>query len=421
MKITKVTLQNFRGIGSLELEFPIDQSVITLVGINGVGKSSILDAVTMTLRAVLFISNYTNLLSPNGMDKNKYFRDSDVRIMQQKVFCGVTLSSGHESYDLKISKAIGRREGADEIKKRELPRIKFNYLLVYYSSGRQVQKISYTRKEIDKAVSSNIDYVAFNIDNDVPAIDETSDFDNFFAWFKELEDIENEERLETSEYRSSSLESVRNAVYSVLGGGFDRLRVKRATNDLIINKDGVDIPVACLSDGEKSLIALVSDLARKLSTTYPTIKKPLEGEAIVLIDEIELHMHPKWQRMIIPRLTKTFPSCQFIVTTHSPQVLSHVQPESIYLLKKVGEDIVVTKPQYSYGRDSNRILEDLMDETERPAEIQDQLAELFSLIHQGQLSSAQELVSQLAATIGASEPELNKAEVMIKRREIIGR
>jgi predicted ATP-binding protein involved in virulence len=125
--------------------------------------------------------------------------------------------------------------------------------------------------------------------------------------------------------------------------------------------------------------------------------------------------------MIIPRLTKTFPNCQFIITTHSPQVLSHVQPESIYLLKKVGEDIVVTKPQYSYGRDSNRILEDLMDETERPAEIQDQLGELFSLIHQGHLSEAQQLVEQLSETIGASEPELGKAEVMIKRREIIGR
>jgi predicted ATP-binding protein involved in virulence len=132
-------------------------------------------------------------------------------------------------------------------------------------------------------------------------------------------------------------------------------------------------------------------------------------------------MHPKWQRMIIPRLTATFPNCQFIVTTHSPQVLSHVQSESIYLLKKSGEDIVVTKPQYSYGRDSNRILEDLMDETERPVEIQNQLGELFNLIHQGHLIEAQQLVNQLSEKIGASEPELNKAEVMIKRREIIGR
>jgi predicted ATP-binding protein involved in virulence len=406
MKITKVTLQNFRGIGSLELEFPIDQSVITLVGINGVGKSSILDAITTALCACLFSRN--DHPAP-AMKRRIFFGDSDIKIMGQKLFCGIVLSDRNRKYEFNASKAVGEVEVAGEASNQESPRKEFNDLMAHYSSGRKVQEVFPDH------------YSRWINDSDFLHGDDSSDFESFFTWFKELEDIENEERLEASAYRNSSLESVRKAVYSILGDGFSRLRVKRATNDLILNKDGIDIPVSCLSDGEKSLIALVSDLARRLATTYSTIEKPLEGEGIVLIDEIELHMHPTWQRMIIPRLTKTFPNCQFIVTTHSPQVLSHVQPESIYLLKKVGEDIVVTKPQYSYGRDSNRILEDLMDETERPAEIQDQLAELFSLIHQGQLSSAQQLVNQLAATIGASEPELNKAEVMIKRREIIGR
>jgi predicted ATP-binding protein involved in virulence len=252
--------------------------------------------------------------------------------------------------------------------------------------------------------------------------DEPYNFDDLFDWFRLAEDLENEERLENdSNYRDRNLEAVRKAVSSILGDGFGKLRIKRSTNNLIINKDGTNISINWLSDGEKSLITLVSNLAMELATIYRNMEHPLEGSGIILIDEIELHMHPTWQRMIIPRLTKTFPNCQFIITTHSPQVLSYVQPESIYLLKKVGEDTVVTKPQYSYGRDSNRILEDLMDETERPAEIQDQLGELFSLIHQGHLSEAQQLVKQLSETIGASEPELGKAEVMIKRQEIIGR
>jgi predicted ATP-binding protein involved in virulence len=437
MKITKVTLQNFRGIGSLELDFPIDQNIIALVGVNGVGKSSILDAITTALHAGLFSRNYIairneltdknslealhsktilNLISGSYnsslslvMNRKVFFRDSDIKITQQKFSCRIILSEMDRKYEFNVSKVVGKVEIANETSNQESPRTRFNGLIIYYSSGRKIQEISpeYYSRWIN--------------DSDVSCDDESSDFENFFAWFKELEDIENEERLETSTYRSISLESVRKAVYSILGKGFSRLRVKRATNDLIINKDGIDIPIACLSDGEKSLIALVSDIARKLATTYSAIETLLEGEGIILIDEIELHMHPTWQRMIIPRLTKTFPNCQFIITTHSPQVLSHVQPESIYLLKKVGEDIVVTKPQYSYGRDSNRILEDLMDETERPAEIQDQLGELFSLIHQGHLSEAQQLVEQLSETIGASEPELGKAEVMIKRREIIGR
>jgi predicted ATP-binding protein involved in virulence len=407
MEITKVTLQNFRGIGSLELDFPITQNIVALVGINGFGKSSILDAIAIVLQASVFFHNYSCISSIRN--KKTFSKDSDVQIMKQEASFGVVLSNSDKNSVLNVSKVIGRREKVDKVRGQESPLTKFKNLIVHYSSVRQVLSILpyYYPRRINN--------------DDVPVSDESSDFDNFFAWFKELEDIENEERLETSTYRSSSLESVRTAVYSILGGDFSRLRVKRATNDLIISKDGIDTPVSCLSDGEKSLIALVSDLARKLATTYSAIEKPLEGEGIVLIDEIELHMHPTWQRMIIPRLTKTFPNCQFIITTHSPQVLSHVQPESIYLLKKVGENIVVTKPQYSYGRDSNRILEDLMDETERPAEIQDQLGELFSLIHQGHLSEAQQLVEQLSETIGASEPELGKAEVMIKRREIIGR
>jgi predicted ATP-binding protein involved in virulence len=411
MKITKVTLQNFRGIGSLELDFPINQNIIALVGINGVGKSSILDATTMMLLNASTLSNEANPEGdPNPMRSSssvRFFKDSDIRISQEEMSCGILLLDSDKQCIVVVNKCLGR---SGNITSRTFSHDRLVDLIAYYPSNRHPEIISspsFSKESEELNISSR---------------DKTSDFDIFFAWFKEIEDIENEERLEKNPmYRSGSLEAVRQAIYSMLGDEFKKLRVKRSTNDLIISKDGIDTPIDWLSDGEKSLISLASDLAKKLAINYPHVDNPLEHEGIILIDEIELHMHPTWQRMVIPRLTKTFPNCQFIITTHSPQVLSHVQPESIYLLKKVGEDIVVTKPQYSYGRDSNRILEDLMDETERPAEIQDQLGELFSLIHQGHLSEAQQLVEQLSETIGASEPELGKAEVMIKRREIIGR
>jgi predicted ATP-binding protein involved in virulence len=410
MKITKITLQNFRGIGSLELEFPIEQNIIALVGVNGVGKSSILDAITALLSTALFLINYgdtKNLVSGRSGLQLKFFKDSDIKISKQMMSCEIVFSSSSIHSTLSVSRSPNL---LDKIDKCDIPDKIPKDLLVSYSSNRHSTLIS----SIFGLPKTSIP----NILND----DSITKFEEFFTWFKALEDIENEERLErNSEYRDKSLEAIRMAVSSILGDGFVRLRVKRATNNLIVNKEGVDISIDLLSDGEKSLITIVSDIAKKLSTSYPDLERPLEGSGVILIDEIELHMHPTWQRMIVPRLTKTFPNCQFIITTHSPQVLSHVQPESIYLLKKVGEDIVVTKPQYSYGRDSNRILEDLMEETERPAEIQDQLGELFSLIHQGHLSESQQLVKQLSETIGASEPELAKAEVMIKRREIIGR
>ena len=166
---------------------------------------------------------------------------------------------------------------------------------------------------------------------------------------------------------------------------------------------------------------MVGHLSKNLAEDSKELDNPLEASAIVLIDEIELHLHPEWQRMIIPPLTKTFPNCQFIVTTHSPQVLSHVDPECIHILDYDGHNIVVKRPDSSYGLDSNRILEDILGVSKRPQEIQERMLELFRTINNNDLESAKEIVQQLGDRIGINEPELIKAEATIKRREIIGR
>jgi predicted ATP-binding protein involved in virulence len=85
--------------------------------------------------------------------------------------------------------------------------------------------------------------------------------------------------------------------------------------------------------------------------------------------------------LIIPRLTKTFPNCQFIVTTHSPQVLSHVDPECIHILDYEGDNVIVKRPENSFGLDSNRILEDILGVPKRPQEIQDEMLKLFKTIN----------------------------------------
>ena len=105
---------------------------------------------------------------------------------------------------------------------------------------------------------------------------------------------------------------------------FKNLRIRKVRdyifdpfeNALIITKDGLDIDVNQLSAGEKSVILLIADLAMRLTIANPSLENPLEGEGIVLIDEIDLHLHPQWQRNILPALLATFSKCQFIVTTH---------------------------------------------------------------------------------------------------------
>ncbi len=190
---------------------------------------------------------------------------------------------------------------------------------------------------------------------------------------------------------------------------------------MTVQKQGEELIVNQLSDGEKCLLAMVGDLARRLAIANPSLPDPLEGSGVVLIDEIELHLHPKWQREIIPALTRTFPNCQFIVTTHSPQVISQVKPEGIYILEKTDEGVVAKRPESSFGRDSNRILEDLMGVPERPQEIKESLLELFRLIDAGNIEGARQLRQQLANEIGADEPEFVKADVLIRRKEILNR
>jgi predicted ATP-binding protein involved in virulence len=139
-------------------------------------------------------------------------------------------------------------------------------------------------------------------------------------------------------------------------------------------------------------------------------KNALEGEGIVLIDEIELHLHPQWQRDIIPRLTSTFPNCQFIVTTHSPQVLSNVKKENVFIV----EDFQVYPADHpTFGRDSNSILSELMGVSERPIEIQNKLTECLYKIDDGQIEEAKILLRELSDLLGYNDSEIVKANTLI--------
>jgi len=170
----------------------------------------------------------------------------------------------------------------------------------------------------------------------------------------------------------------------------------------------------------KCLIALVSDLSRRLAIANPS-GQPLQGKGIVLIDEIDLHLHPKWQRMIIPKLVEVFPNCQFIVSTHSPHVLTHVQPKNIFLLNQTSNNITVEHPSESYGKNVDRILEDLMElSTTRPDVVSEGLHQIFTLIDDKQLEEARTALAKMRTAIG-NDPELVKAEILIKRKELIGK
>lgn len=158
------------------------------------------------------------------------------------------------------------------------------------------------------------------------------------------------------------------------------------------------IDVAQLSDGERGTLALVLDLTRRLAQANPEMTDPAaEAEAVVLIDEIDLHLHPKWQRQIVRNLTAAFPRCQFIATTHSPQVIGEVEHDRIQIIANG----LVYSPTHSLGVDSSRVLEEIMDASSRNADLTDRLAAVSEVIGAQQFDRARELLAKLDEHEGA--------------------
>jgi predicted ATP-binding protein involved in virulence len=189
------------------------------------------------------------------------------------------------------------------------------------------------------------------------------------------------------------------------------LRPSDATNStLVIEKAGTLLDVGQLSDGERGVLAMVLDLARRLSQANEGTSAPLsEGQAVVLIDEIDLHLHPKWQRQIVHNLTAAFPRCQFIATTHSPQIIGEVEHDRIQIIAN-GE---VYSPSHSFGVDSSRVLEEIMEADPRTQEIQELLSQLSAQIGQRRFTSARDLLAKLVERLGEDDPEVTRVRTLL--------
>lgn len=182
-------------------------------------------------------------------------------------------------------------------------------------------------------------------------------------------------------------------------------------------------PFDNLSAGQRMMLALVADIAIKTVTQnayllprdelgpeddpWPRVLRQTPG--LVLIDELDVHLHPKWQRRIASDLKETFPGIQFACTSHSPQVIGEVGPEEIRLL----DGSEVTTPQRSFGVDSSRILEELMDAKSRDGSVEDILSRLFKLIDKEDFDHARKILPELEGKLGPDDPEVTRARTLM--------
>lgn len=425
LSIEKLELFNFRGFADLELK--LHPRLTLLTGVNGAGKTTILVAVAHVLRAVIHIvqTGKHPYYEMNDLDiKNGESSASIVAHFSGEGHIGIPgKRSGHKIPVGALSDFQFENDYVDRLR-QQITDTKENCNLpvfAYYAVNRSV---------IDIPLRIRQDHKFELLETYLEAMDGAANFRHFFEWYRNREDLENEKfRDENTLFSEGSsrepledrqLRAVRQALKELLPE-FSQFTVRRNPLRFEATKNGKLYQIDQLSDGEKGLIAMVGDLARRIAIANPVRENPLEGEGVVLIDEVDLHFHPAWQRMIVPGLLRVFPNLQFIMTTHSPQVLGEAEPECVRLLfrDEDGENRIVN-PQQTRGLTSNEILdfimkfdtaEERLSQNKKDRELFDQL---YKLIDDGNYADADSLIHSIEQDFHGEVPELFKAKTILK-------
>jgi predicted ATP-binding protein involved in virulence len=303
---------------------------------------------------------------------------------------------------------LGIKADRNEVKKLGL---KFSAIAAY-GATRQVYQSSSSTGEIRK------DSVAHLFNDAQPLV-------NPEDWFAA------EEHASLIEKGSSwRLEKVKSILKEILEVKDIRTVAHRNNKivSVVVENDFGEIGIHELSLGQKTLMAWLVDLARWMFEWYPESENPLAEPVVVLVDEIDLHLHPAFQRRLVGRLTKLFPNAQFIVTAHSPLIVQSLEDANVVLLKKEGDHVVIDQKEESYEgwRIDQLLSSDLYYGMSLFSEVaQQKLARHKTLSLKGQRSiSEEEELAELDAEVkswpvGETEEDRRASELIRKAAAIL--
>ena len=412
MNVTGLNLTNFRVIERAEFRFHPGMNLI--VGVNGVGKTSVLDALAVCLAAVVKEANKLRT-------KATPFNSDDIRIGAEYVTAECHFRLGQQELGYLVHKP--REASTPQEHKAGMPREQVHVTpdrTEFFSVGRDKPAILLVTNEVRPLA------VLFSTNRAVPSdripssrltaggvVAATADalvnrelrLGEVAWWMKTREELSREQPKE-----GRILTSCEDVTRRFLPGYRNLRQDGEERPQLWIDRDATSIPVRQLSDGERGSLALVLDLTRRLALANPTLDDPAsKAEAVVLIDELDLHLHPKWQRRIVHNLTAAFPRCQFIATTHSPQIIGEVPHDRIQIIA----DGQVYSPSHSYGVDSSRVLEEVMEVDPRTEEVHELLGEISRVIGYERFVRGRELLAKLIGMIGEDDPEVTRVQTLL--------
>ncbi len=353
--LKELKLTNFRQFE--ELTLPIHPQLTVILSENGGGKTSICDAINLFL---------------NGNEEPISYPDVKIGAENSKIELKLI---GGAYYSVERNKRIANSDKADE------------QFFLYISL--------YNNKQL---------------------------FDKFTNWFINTNNYENQQiaRVDRN-YRQPELQTLNNLWLKFFSGldtakyeamdiqttfeeVFDNQKIAKSYQYLIIKKDGIWFEISLLSAGEKQLMELFLMISLKVIERQKFVQKQI----IVVIDEIDLHLHPRWQRNLLPALMETFPEVQFIVTTHSPLIVSNVKAEHIVVLKDYKAYPLKTQ---TAGRDVNSVLLEVFDIPERPKWAAELIDECDKLIAAEQWAEAQKHIDLLSQRFGSTDAEVMRLQL----------
>lgn len=420
MRLDQLKIQNFRCFEQASIAFSPQFNLF--VGVNGAGKTSLLQAVAASLATPLHAVSGA-VVWIHAQEKNarlallrmegrvRYERCYPVRLEAEGVVAGQSRQwwmeeSGpgnnqtkfeHTIYSALTDLAASLAQGGAGA----LP------VVAFYTAERRWKLGGTTAEEAVRKQESRLDaYRSWH--------EAALDVQGLETWVvaKSLEQLEAAAQSQSGADLPSELALVNRAVADAVPGAVG-LRYDIKFRRLVLDwHSGDPVPFDTLSDGQRGVVALVADIARRMVLLNPQLGSDVLAQTpgIVVIDELDMHLHPAWQRSLPGVLKATFPQVQFIATSHSPQMMSELMPEEIWLMR--GAE-VVGHPERSMGLSTNQVLEELMGTDARNAGVAAEIQAIRTSLDADDISQAKALLDVLHDAVG-DIPEVLELQATIQ-------
>ena len=437
MKLKKVKIINYRCFKEAEIDF--DEHTTLIVGKNGAGKTAILDAVAVAISTFLLGIDVGVSRSISKDDARYEFHDLDGTVDPQHQFPVNIESIGDilDNYNVRWVRSLNSESGNTTVKEaRELTNISKSVqnrimtgdkslnlpLISYYGTGRL-----YAQKKEKKNIKSLTEFkrqVGY-----VDCMAAESNEKLMLNWFQiqTLKSLQEQQRTGKVE-KPLLLKTVESAICKC----FERISGSKNadivfdldTHRLVLNFESGDgslqkFAMDEMSDGYKNTLSMIGDIAYRMAVLNPMLGDKVleETSGVVMIDEIDLHLHPQWQQTIISDLNTIFPKIQFIVSSHAPAVINSVAKEQIRILDNGG---IYMPAAQTYGRDANSILREVMKVSERPTDIKQRMNLFYSYMDENNYKEADKVLTEIEAIVGATDPDIAAARTSLDLEKILG-